>query len=115
MKFLTDVNASGILAHWLVQMGYDVAKVGDRDPRMTDDKILEWTLEERRIIVTTDNDFEEMVWRRGYPHCGILRLENLPRFERKSLLKEALQKHHQDLASKAIVIAQKKKFRIRRR
>jgi len=96
-------------------MGYDVARVGNVDPRMTDDKILEWALEEHRIIVTTDKDFEEMVWRREYPHGGILRLENLPRFERKSLLKDMLRKHRQDLDSGAIVIAQKKKFRIRRR
>ncbi len=53
MKFLTDVNASGILAHWLSQMGYDVLKVSQRNPKMTDDEILQWALEEERIIVTT--------------------------------------------------------------
>jgi predicted nuclease of predicted toxin-antitoxin system len=115
MKCLTDVNASGILAQWLSQTGYDVVKVSQKNPKMTDDEILQWTLEEERIIVTTDKDFEEMVWRTGYPHCGILRLENLPRFERKALLEDVLRHHSQDLASAAIVVAQKRKFRIRRR
>jgi len=29
--------------------------------------------------------FEEMIWRQGKSHCGVLRLENLPRSERKAL------------------------------
>jgi predicted nuclease of predicted toxin-antitoxin system len=115
MKFLTDVNPSGIMAHWLTQMGYDVVKVGDKNPRMTDEEILNWALAEERIIITTDTDFEEMVWQRGFVHCGILRLENLSRIERKLLLQDTLEKYHRELSSGAIVIAQKRKFRIRRR
>jgi len=115
MKFLVDVNASGALARWLVQIGHDVTRVGDRDPRMPDDEILQWAVDEGRIILTTDKDFEEMIWQRAVSHCGVLRLENLPRAERKTLLEDALQQYHQDLASGAIVIAEKKKFRIRRR
>jgi predicted nuclease of predicted toxin-antitoxin system len=115
MKFLVDVNASGALARWLTQVGHDVTRVGDRDPRMPDDEILKWAVDEARIIVTTDKDFEEMIWQRAAAHCGVLRLENLPRSERRALLEDALERYHQDLASGAIVIAEKKKFRIRRR
>ena len=115
MKFLTDVNASGIVARWLIQMGHDVVKVADRNPRMTDEKILNWAFNEERIIITTDTDFEEMVWQRGVAHCGILRLENLPRFERKLLLQDTLEKYSEALSSGSIVIAQKRKFRIRKR
>jgi predicted nuclease of predicted toxin-antitoxin system len=115
MKFLIDVNASGALVGWLAKVGHDVVRVGDTDPRMVDEEILRWAMEEGRIVVTTDKDFEEMIWQRGISHCGILRLENLPRDERKMLLEDVLQRHHQDLASGAIVIAEKRKFRIRRR
>ena len=86
MKFLTDVNASGALAQWLIDQGHDVSQVADRDARLSDDEILRWAVEEQRIIITTDIDFEEMIWRRGRPHCGVLRLDNLPRAERKALL-----------------------------
>lgn len=41
MKFLVDVNASGGLVNWLRDMGHDVVAVGDSDPKMTDDNILE--------------------------------------------------------------------------
>lgn len=114
MNFLTDVNASGVLARWLVEMGHDVSVVGDKNPKMTDDEILTWAVDEQRIIITTDKDFEEMVWRERKLHCGILRLENLPRAERKLLLEEALELYSRELSAGTIIIAQKKKFRIRK-
>jgi predicted nuclease of predicted toxin-antitoxin system len=98
----------------LIDLGHDVVEVGEKDPRMSDDDILSWALRERRIIVTTDNDFEEMIWRQGRSHCGVLRLENLPRSERKALLHDVLGRHSQELESGAIVIALSKKFRVRK-
>jgi len=114
MKFLLDVNASGSIYHWLIERGHDVVQVRKKDPRMSDDEILSWAVREKRIIVTTDNDFEEMIWREGKLHCGVLRLENLPRSERKVLLYDVLEHHRQDLESGSIVIALSKKFRVRK-
>ena len=72
MDFLLDVNASGAVARWLLERGHNVAEVSQTDPRMSDDKILSWAVRDRRIIVTTDNDFEEMIWRQGRSHCVCL-------------------------------------------
>lgn len=113
MKFLIDVNASGSTAKWLRDL-HDVVEVGQKDPRMPDEEILGWAVEEGRIVVTTDNDFEEMIWRRGLQHCGVLRLENLPRSERKALLQDTLDRYHGELETGAIVIASSTKIRIRR-
>jgi len=114
MRFLLDVNAGGSLVNWLEDLGHDVLEVRHRDPRMKDDDIFEWAVKEERIIITTDSDFEETIWRQGKIHSGILRLENLPRLERKALLFDALDKHGSDLDSGAIVIASKTKFRVRK-
>jgi len=113
MNFLLDVNASGAVARWLIDQGHNVAEVGQKDSRMSDDEILSWAVRERRIIVTTDNDFEEMIWRQGKSHCGILRLENLPRSQRIALLHDVLDRYSKDLESGAIVVALNRKFRIR--
>lgn len=115
MKFLIDVNASRSLGNCLASKGYDVAYVSDIEPKMEDEKILEWAVQEQRIIVTTDNDFEQMVWQQQKSHCGILRLENVPCKEREVLLKDTLQYHSQDLRAGKIVIALRNKFRIRQR
>jgi predicted nuclease of predicted toxin-antitoxin system len=115
MKFLVDVNASGVVARWLEEAGHDVASVADRDPRMSDQAILTWATDESRIIVTTDQDFEEMIWREGKVHSGLLRLENLPRAGRMALLGDVLEQHEASLLSGAIVIATSSKIRIRKR
>ena len=114
MKFLVDVNASGALAHWLTDMGHDVVQVREFDAKMPDDKILSWAVQEQRIIITTDRDFEEMIWREGKQHCGILRLDNLPRSDRKALLMEVLIHHSDALLSGSVVIALRQKIRIRK-
>jgi len=113
MRFLVDVNASGSLAELLIDLGHDVVLVRDKNPRMRDEEILNWAVAERRIIVTTDKDFEAMVWRQGRKHCGLLRIENLPRQERLMLLRETLKYYAKELDRGAIVIALTQKFRIR--
>ena len=114
MKFLIDVNASRTLGQYLTEIGYEIAMVSDYDPRMKDEDILRWAVAENRVILTTDNDFEQMIWQQNQPHCGVLRLENLPRNERKILLEDALRCHRKDLEAGAIVIASKTKFRVRK-
>jgi predicted nuclease of predicted toxin-antitoxin system len=114
MKFLIDVNASRTLGDWLKEIGHDVIYVTDSDPQMSDEKILDWAVVSGRIIVTTDNDFEQMIWQQRKSHCGILRLENLPREQRKTLLIDAIKLHGEDLLHGKIVIAMKNKFRIRK-
>lgn len=113
MKFLIDVNVSRSLGNQLIEKDYDVAFVGEVDPRMADEKILEWAVREQKIIITTDNDFEQMIWQQQKSHCGILRLENLPRKEREVLFGYALKSHGKDLQAGKIVIALQNKFQIR--
>jgi predicted nuclease of predicted toxin-antitoxin system len=114
VKFLIDVNASRFLGNQLIEKGFDVAFVRDINPQMEDETILEWAVRENRIIVTTDNDFEQMIWQRQKSHCGILRLENLPRKQRETLLDDVLHYHDRDLREGKIVIALRNKFRIRK-
>jgi len=113
MKFLLDVNSSGALVAWLKRLDHDVAEVGQRDPRMSDEEVLKWAVNEGRVVITTDNDFEELIWRRGMKHCGVLRLENLPRLERKALLNDVLNRYGTELENGAIVIALNAKIRVR--
>lgn len=114
MRFLLDVNAGGPVYEWLKKERHDVVRVRERDIRMSDEEILEWAIAEQRIIVTTDKDFEAIIWREGRPHKGVLRLENLPRKERMELLTETVKQYASDLKDSAIVIATQNKIRIRR-
>jgi predicted nuclease of predicted toxin-antitoxin system len=82
---------------------------------MSDDQILAWAVREERIIITTDSDFEQMIWLQNRDHCGVLRLENLPRSERKILFQEVLGNYAQALESGAVIIATQQKVRVRRK
>ena len=115
MRFLIDVNGSKNLGNLLIDKGYDVAFVRDIDAQMKDEDILALAVKERRIIVTTDKDFEQLIWQQNKPHCGVLRLENLPRNERILLLEDVLSLCIQDLLDGKIIVAMKNKFRIRQR
>ena len=114
MKFLIDVNVGGSITDWLIDSGHDVVEVRDNDPCMHDTDILNWAIKEKRVIITTDNDFEKMIWQQKKDHCGVLRMENLPRIERMKLIKDVFSHHINDLQSGAIVIASLNKYRIRR-
>ena len=114
MKFLLDANVAGTISKYLKESGHDIAEVINKNPRMLDKDILAWALKENRILVTTDKDFEEMIWQQGQNHCGVLRIENLPRLERIALVKDVLMQHGEDLESGSIVIATQKKYRIRK-
>lgn len=113
MRFLLDVNASGSVAHWLLDHGHDVALVQELDPRMSDDQVLQRALAEKRIIVITDRDFEELIWHQNRRHEGILRLENLPCSERLSLLEYVLTYYAENLVAGSMIIASSHKIRIR--
>jgi predicted nuclease of predicted toxin-antitoxin system len=114
MKFLIDVNTSRTLGESLQKLDYDVAFVRDKDARMKDIDILQWAVQENRIIITTDNDFEQIVWVQKKQHCGIIRLENLPRSQRQILLDEVLKNYIKELQSGFIIIASLNKFRVRK-
>lgn len=72
MRFLVDACAGQTIADTLHGQGHEVVFVGAVDPKMKDDLILEWAVREQQIVVTTDKDFEEMVYRQGKPHVWAL-------------------------------------------
>ena len=114
MRFLIDVNAGGVVTQWLRSAGHDVVEVAARDGRMPDAAILRWAVDEERIIVTTDRDFEAMIYRRGAEHRGVVRLQNLPRSRRLHLIEHVLGEFADALAERAIVIADEQRVRVRR-
>ena len=114
MRFLVDACGGYSVAEELRGQGHDVVFVGTVSPQSKDRSILHWAVQEHRIIVTTDKDFEELVYHQGESHYGILRLANVRIAQRLPLLRVALARYGRDLGPGVIVIAEMKKIRIRR-
>ncbi len=89
MRLLVDESSGRRLAALLAQEGHDVVYCGDALPRMEDAKILAYAEKERRILVTDDKDFGELVWRLGKPAFGVVLLRFSTANERTK--KEVLQ------------------------
>ena len=81
MKFLIDRCAGTLLAARLRELGHDVAEAKDRGPDPGDRVILQWAAVEERIVVTMDKDFGQFVFVEKSPHCGLVRLPNVPSSE----------------------------------
>ena len=78
MKFLADECCDHGLVEAMRQSGYDVLFVLEAKPRATDDDVLALAFNERRILITEDKDFGELVYRLKKPAHGIISISLLP-------------------------------------
>jgi predicted nuclease of predicted toxin-antitoxin system len=73
MNFLIDESADVRLAAHLRELGHDVKTVaGDYAQALEDREILRLAAAERRIVITFDRDFGELIFRESQAHAGVL-------------------------------------------
>jgi predicted nuclease of predicted toxin-antitoxin system len=92
VKFLIDRCAGHRLAEWLRAQGHDVVESRDRGPDPGDRVLLEWAGAEDRTLVTMDKDFGVFIFLDKAPHCGIIRLPDVPADRRIQLMKKVLKR-----------------------
>jgi predicted nuclease of predicted toxin-antitoxin system len=112
MKFLVDRCAGYHLAEWLRQAGHDVVEVRERHPDPGDQAVLAWAVAEERIVVTIDTDFGELIFAYSLPHCGLVRLPDVPADQRIALMGRVLTAYSDDLETKSIVTIRGQRIRI---
>ena len=112
MKFLVDRCAGRRPAEWLRTHGHDVLESRERGPDPGDLVLLQWAVAEQRILVTIDTDFGKLIFVDQVPHCGVVRLPDVPADRRAELLHEVLERYGDDLAAGAIVTVRGDKIRI---
>ena len=75
MRFLLDQSADARLVPWLTKRGHDAVRIGrDYPPGLPDEEVLAIATRERRILITDDRDFGELVFRHRQPHAGVIYL-----------------------------------------
>ncbi|MBV7328347.1 DUF5615 family PIN-like protein [Chloroflexi bacterium TSY] len=106
MRLLVDECAGPALARWLREQGYDVFSVFDEARGMDDDNIIKQAFSENRILITTDKDFGEKVFREQHPHRGIvlLRLNDERAANKIKAVKRLLQSYSSQLPDCYIVV-----------
>ena len=114
MKFLLDVcAASRPLLMTLADLGHDVLSARDRFPHASDQALLALAREEGRVLITEDKDFGELVFLRGLPHPGIVRLVEMTPMERADAMRTLIERHADAMCDGAIIVVTRKRVRIR--
>ena len=108
MKFLVDECVGPTVAKWLKQNDHDVISIYDDFPGIDDDSVLKKALLEDRILITSDKDFGEMIFKNKKQHCGIvlLRLLDEKPANKINVLKRTLQHYSLDLFGNFVVVSE---------
>ncbi len=115
LKFLVDVGVGRKVEKWLLSHGYDIKCARNVDPRMLDKEILKIAVAEKRMVITMDKDFGELVYNSGLPHAGVLllRLEDAKSNEKVKIVEKILEKYSDKLLNRFCVFKDGK-LRIRK-
>ena len=75
MRFIADENVARLPIRKLRQQGHDVLGVVEEGMAgATDEDIIAWALAEKRIIITHDKDFGQLLLNPAKQHGGVLLL-----------------------------------------
>ena len=109
LKFLVDECIGIILAHWLINKGYDAIAVIERVQGSPDHFILHKALMENRILITLDGDFGEIIFRQKAQHAGVifLRLSDESPANQIVVMEKILKTYKTDLTHNFIVATER--------
>jgi len=114
MDFVVDESTGTAVAEFLRGLGHDVLNVVESMPQADDPDILARAAAEKRIVVTNDKDFGELVFRTRKSHGGVilLRLRDESAENRVRVLASVLERWA-DRLSGSFTVATEGKVRIR--
>ena len=72
MKFLADEGIDRSIVIGLRLLNFDVYYVIDKVRSLEDDVLLKIASDEKRILITKDKDFGELVYRLNKAHFGVI-------------------------------------------
>ena len=72
MNLLADESYAGPVIRALLEAGHDVVAIAEVAKGATDEQVLERALNEKRVLITEDRDFGELVYARGRSSAGVI-------------------------------------------
>ena len=87
MKFLADENIPLEVVLQLQRNGFDIISLSNMRPRASDEEALSIANKEKRIIITFDTDFGELVFKLKKENKGVILLRIHPQ-SKEYLIKE---------------------------
>jgi len=72
VKFLADESCAGLVISALREAGHDVLAIAELSKGVSDVHVLELAVSERRVVITEDRDFGELVFARRSGSAGVI-------------------------------------------
>lgn len=115
MRFLADESCDFNLVRTLREAGHDVLAVCEILPRAEDIDVIELAVRERRVLLTEDKDFGQLVFAYGKDTRGVVFLR-YPVSVRPKLSREVIQliERHGRKLTGCFVVVEPGRVRIRR-
>jgi len=110
MRFVVDENAGPSIARWLREQGHDVFSVYESARGLSDEAIIRMAFDEDRILITSDKDFGEKVYRERWPHHGVvlLRLRDERQAMKRTTLERLLVGYAERLPEHFVVVSERR-------
>jgi predicted nuclease of predicted toxin-antitoxin system len=106
MRFLADESCDFRVIRALRAAGHDVMAVAERAPGADDDAIIEVAAREKRIFVTEDRDFGQLIYAAAKPASGVilLRFPSTIRVGLPAIVVELVARYGEKLANHFVVV-----------
>ncbi len=72
MNFVADESSARPVIQALREAGHDVVAIAEVAKGATDEEVLDRALNEKRVLMTEDRDFGELVYARCRPSTGVI-------------------------------------------
>ena len=108
LKFLVDESSGFKLYKFLLEKGFDAKFVGNIMPSASDENVLSFAEKEKRILITNDKDFGELIFRLNKPSSGVilLRLRTDSPYRRQKYIKQTIETLSNKLESRFVVVTE---------
>ena len=72
MLFIADESCAGPVIRALRTAGHDVIAIAEISKGIPDERVMDRAFSERRVLITEDNDFGELVYVQKRPSAGVV-------------------------------------------
>ena len=107
MKFVVDESVERQIVQELRLNDHTVLYIAEESPSVSDDYVLSLSHEQNALLMTSDTDFGELVYRLGRTNVGVilLRLSGLSSMEKVHTVINAINIHGEKLLNSFTVIS----------
>lgn len=110
LSFLVDVNVEKMIIETIKEFSYDVKCVSEIKPNMLDEDVIKLANVEKRILITNDKDFGELIYRQNLLSSGVIifRIKGHNTREKINIFQKLLLSYDDKLCGYLVIITAKR-------